>query len=232
MSHYLLLIVGENPEEQLKPFDANKEVKHIISREELIQSSKDHIEAYEKGESWQSWLKEREKYKKMGKQEYVDRIEKNFLEELKWTDEEHLNHIHKRYDKELINKDGSVISTYNPKSKWDWYQIGGRWQGILKLKKGKTGENGTLPLHYTDHVIAEGTADKALKGDIDWEDERLKDFIPSAILKDNEWHEDDNNEYWDDLYDKKFKTKFEKKYEEIFNSIKDDELITIIDCHI
>lgn len=25
-------------------------------------------------------------------------------------------------------------STYNPKSKWDWYEIGGRWQGMFTLK--------------------------------------------------------------------------------------------------
>jgi hypothetical protein len=26
---------------------------------------------------------------------------------------------------------GSYTSTYNPKAKWDWYQIGGRWTGVL-----------------------------------------------------------------------------------------------------
>ena len=33
-------------------------------------------------------------------------------------------------------------STYNPKSKWDWYEIGGRWSGLLKLKDGKSGKKG------------------------------------------------------------------------------------------
>lgn len=27
--------------------------------------------------------------------------------------------------------EGVVDSTYNPKSKWDWYQIGGRWSGLF-----------------------------------------------------------------------------------------------------
>jgi hypothetical protein len=31
-------------------------------------------------------------------------------------------------------------SQYNPQSKWDWYQIGGRWQGKLVLKKGSVGK--------------------------------------------------------------------------------------------
>lgn len=30
-------------------------------------------------------------------------------------------------------------STYNKKSKWDWYQVGGRWQGMLTLKNGALG---------------------------------------------------------------------------------------------
>lgn len=29
------------------------------------------------------------------------------------------------------NDRGEPISTYNPKSKWDWYRIGGRWDGWI-----------------------------------------------------------------------------------------------------
>ena len=32
------------------------------------------------------------------------------------------------------DRDGNIYSTYNPNSKWDWYQIGGRWVDFLKLK--------------------------------------------------------------------------------------------------
>lgn len=31
------------------------------------------------------------------------------------------------------------MSTYNPQSKWDWYEIGGRWSGMLALKPEKLG---------------------------------------------------------------------------------------------
>lgn len=31
---------------------------------------------------------------------------------------------------------------YNPDAKWDWYSIGGRWNGMLRLKDGATGEKG------------------------------------------------------------------------------------------
>lgn len=34
-------------------------------------------------------------------------------------------------DCETCNGTGSYASTYNPKSRWDWYEIGGRWDGKL-----------------------------------------------------------------------------------------------------
>jgi hypothetical protein len=30
--------------------------------------------------------------------------------------------------------EGNLLSTYNPDSKWDWYQEGGRWSGMLRRK--------------------------------------------------------------------------------------------------
>ncbi len=37
-------------------------------------------------------------------------------------------------------------TTYNEDSKWDWYQIGGRWQGMLRLHVGKMGLTGNTGL--------------------------------------------------------------------------------------
>lgn len=61
MSHFTVLVIGENPEEQLAPFDENIEVEPYLS-------------------------------------------------------------------------DGE-ITTYNPKSKWDWYSLGGRWAGFFTVKR-------------------------------------------------------------------------------------------------
>jgi hypothetical protein len=59
------------------------------------------------------------------------------------------------------------MSAYNPHSKWDWYVIGGRWGGFLKMKPGRTGDLG--PRHSFDEPPALGGADIALVGDVDWE---------------------------------------------------------------
>lgn len=66
-----------------------------------------------------------------------------------------------------IDDDGLYkMSTYNPASKWDWYVIGGRWGGFLKMKPGCTGELGKR-LAF-DEPPAAGGADIALAGDVDW----------------------------------------------------------------
>jgi hypothetical protein len=41
-----------------------------------------------------------------------------------------------------INGEYKRMSTYNPDSKWDWFQVGGRWRGWLKLKADATGKMG------------------------------------------------------------------------------------------
>lgn len=57
----------------------------------------------------------------------------------------------------------------NPNKKWDWYRVGGRWSGLLKLKpgaQGLTGERGVMGSKF-----AEGAdrADQARKRDIDFD---------------------------------------------------------------
>lgn len=37
---------------------------------------------------------------------------------------------------------GKYKSNYNPKSKWDWYRIGGRWDGVVKSRKRDSKDNG------------------------------------------------------------------------------------------
>lgn len=60
-----------------------------------------------------------------------------------------------------------AVRRTNPNKKWDWYQVGGRWTGFLKLKPGANGEVGEPGL-MTQPASA-GKADSALFGDIDVE---------------------------------------------------------------
>jgi len=38
-----------------------------------------------------------------------------------------------------MDADGNLLTEYNPDSKWDWYEIGGRWFGYITLKEGRVG---------------------------------------------------------------------------------------------
>lgn len=53
---------------------------------------------------------------------------------------------------------------YNPKAKWDWYQIGGRWSGALRLRPGFSREdcaNGERSWTNEDRLATPGTCDLA-----------------------------------------------------------------------
>lgn len=73
-------------------------------------------------------------------------------------------------------------SRYNPQSKWDWYQIGGRWRGFFTVKEqpalvGAPGTGETVGERFgewsvggrTKELIEAKRADVALAGDIDWD---------------------------------------------------------------
>ncbi len=78
---------------------------------------------------------------------------------------------------EYFNECGEPISTYNPDSKWDWYVIGGRWDGWVNGKE-TSAESSTDNTATTDQVIARGK-------------------IPHAIITpDGRWHERGQMGWW------------------------------------
>lgn len=91
---------------------------------------------------------------------------------LLWTDEECYQDAIKYTEKENICKDGSVRSTYNPDSKWDWYQIGGRWAGLLTVKKGTPHEIGEKSWTWDEKNPYESTGDI-----IKCDSARIKDLV-------------------------------------------------------
>ncbi|ENI5907192.1 hypothetical protein BHR43_17680 [Aeromonas salmonicida subsp. salmonicida] len=71
-----------------------------------------------------------------------------------------------------VNAAGEVIEytdRTNPNKQWDWYQIGGRWSGFLKLKQDAAGSLGHQGLMGSCANDGEGRADSALKSAIDFE---------------------------------------------------------------
>ena len=76
-----------------------------------------------------------------------------------------------------FNRSGDPISTYNPLSKWDWYVIGGRWDGWINDRK-STQESLAANTALTDVAIA-------------------RNKIPHAIITpDGYWHEHGRMGWW------------------------------------
>jgi hypothetical protein len=78
---------------------------------------------------------------------------------------------------EHFNSEGEPTSTYNPDSKWDWWVIGGRWDGWINDRES------------SEESIADNTASTA--------DTLQRGKIPHAfITPDGLWHEHGQMGWW------------------------------------
>ena len=68
-------------------------------------------------------------YLNMTREEAIQFYRENYESEDK-TDEECVEELREIY---TMDEEGNLYSTYNPNSKWDWWVIGGRWSGMLKV---------------------------------------------------------------------------------------------------
>lgn len=148
MSHYAVLVLhkaNQNIDDMLAPYSENLEV---------------------------------EPYKEYTKQEALDYIKKEYVpynDFMKnYSDDELINWFVNQYGSYSIGKDGNIYSTYNPNSKWDWYQIGGRFDGEL---------------HLTDEALLEGIKEYKdhHKYEVPKEDYELYRTVNSAPIKDIQW---------------------------------------------
>jgi len=131
MSHFSVIVIGPDPEEQLEPYNEHTRV------EPYFRPSNDWSINFAK-----------EKLQLIGNRDPTPEEIAEFLSE-KW-DDEHL----------VENGVVGQMSTYNPLSKWDWYVLGGRWTGYFPLKPGTSGKAGSpglmtnpAPSGYADAAL-------------------------------------------------------------------------------
>ena len=138
MSHFAVMVIGDDIDRQLEAYDENLEVEPRCLGE-VSDSTKEEILHYYKDGGYDFKTFD-ECYEAKGDDWDGGRLKKN--EDGVWCE----------------------YSTYNPDSKWDWYVIGGRWSGaFIRLKNGCSGEEGESGAFGNKTGI-----DSARKGDIDF----------------------------------------------------------------
>jgi hypothetical protein len=101
------------------------------------------------------------------------------------------------------------LSTYNPKSKWDWYEVGGRWDGGLVTT---SGEN----------------TNEAVCGEIDWK----KSQIPFAFLINGKWIEKGQMGWFGMARNEKAETEWEEQVKKGVKALPKNTSVVVCDCHI
>lgn len=146
MSHFTVMVIGNNPEKQLKPFDAKIDMPAYATGQV---SEEDKTNFF-------NYVADEQSAKNKGKVAIIEPLEHYYAKYgIKWNGGSWRQHT-----------DGTwwEYSTCNPNSKWDWYLLGGRWSGLyITLKEGGVGKKGKPGTFENETGI-----DQAFKGDIDF----------------------------------------------------------------
>lgn len=245
MSHYLVGVVVNDISEVddiLAPYDENMEVEPYIYRTkaQIIADGKARKERYSKEDDITDYM-----------QEYLNTTTDEELYQLEIED----------VDADYIDADGNELSTYNPKSKWDWYSIGGRWddgENVIQIKDFKLYndlDDDTLALYKKAWDSFEGKCElseedtKAIFGGFRmWNDsyyldrygtcenyiKAMSSNIPYAFVDANGWYEKGQMGWWgcDNATQKSIEDYTE--FAEKYFTAKENQnkYIVWVDCHI
>lgn len=196
MSHFTVLVIGDDVEKQMQPYheyectgiedeyvvdvNMNDEVKEYLDRELFVGTSK------ETGKLDYHYHQERADESLV---DYKIMSQLDFFKLKGLTPEEVEEEVRDYHGVEL--KDGSWFRKTNPNSKWDWWVIGGRWSGFFKQKPGANGLAGNAGFFGEPAKI--GYVDVIEKKGIDFdgmfkeaEDKAINEYDQTyAIIKDH-----------------------------------------------
>ena len=211
MSHFCVYVFrnkNTTVSELLAPYDENIEIAPYVlyTKEQAIAKVRSDMEKY-RDSVYKEYLADPVKYKEKwgNNKNHINYIENEFPKILNWTDEECYEEIAKLYREDgLVAEDGSILSTCNPKSKWDWYQIGGRWSNTIPGDEVKMSE---IPIEKieTPYAFITPNGEWVERGEMGW-----------FGIGSNEMNEDE----WD------------AKFREYLKTLDKDIILTLVDCHI
>ena len=211
MSHYAIGVII--PKEELETAEGRVHLmmepfNESIEVDPYIYMNKDDIR------------KEFEEYKKTINKEKIDNYIKDstFNDILKYIDKDDSDsafEIWKNwyYGKRNFDVNGNMLSTYNPNSKWDWYVIGGRWDGIFHDSEPLDQENITTVSAHIDNIK-----------------KNPAHMLYGLLDVDGEWHENAVMGWWG-LHGE-VQEGWNQNYLDILNKAPEGSYIIVVDCHI
>lgn len=229
--HFSVLVIGENYEELLDRYGPDSVGELLETREEV--ENKLYKEFTELDKSLvSSYKKDPDKFKK----QYILNHYKTYLivrnyDNLKNKTEKQIKNL--LYESVTPFYWGDVTvkvysdGVYRPGiTEWDWYEVGGRWVGLIKLKDLVKSEKGLnfcygYSVDSKVWVLSDNCTDSARKKDILNLDELLSKRTRVVLSEEFDWVDIINSE--DEYY---------KELVSYVTSLPDDTRFTIIDCHI
>lgn len=157
MSHFVILVIGNDVETQLAPYNEQPDADDPLCPQEFEDCTKEYLAEYNNDST--SVIQEPDGiWKLVSKEEgTLTRFDKMYPDFDAFCSDWH---------GQEINSDGRYGYWITPNAKWDWYEIGGRWSGYFKAKPGVKGTLGTPS--WTVKATKPGCYDEIKKGDIDF----------------------------------------------------------------
>ena len=202
--------------------------------------------------------KEVEPYIWLSRKEAIGYARKHYKTEGK-TDEECWQMV---AEDSQTDEDGNIYSTYNPDSKWDWWSVGGRWSGMLRLngEPVDTGRVGDLEFPFDKeayeyalrfwnvvidhnparpgeeyHTLYKEEYYREFYGDRETYARQMAEFSTYAVVTpDGEWHAPGNMGWWGCSSESGEESRdwYDNYKERFLDSADKDLTMTVVDCHI
>lgn len=221
MSHFCVYVFHDKNtsiDTLLAPYDENLVVEPYVeyTKEEAIAKVRKEIEDYKNG-PYAEYIKNPEEYEKKYKctKKYIEFLKNEFPKKINWTDDQCYDDMKEYYDSDMIDKDGNLLSKYNPKSKWDWYEVGGRWCGGIPMK--------------TNIKLEIKSCNECKVSQIDMD----KIDTPYAYVDTNgNWNERGEMGWFGISTNDKDKDSWDDEFKKFINNQKKSTIVTLVDCHI
>lgn len=117
----------------LARYDENREVPKYLeaTKAQAIERTRESIENYRQTVYARYIADPAEYAKTTTNAAHIAYLRDQFPLKLDWTDAEVYTDAVLFKEPDDLDADGNIYSTRNPESKWDWYAIGGRWDGTF-----------------------------------------------------------------------------------------------------